>query len=421
MNRYAMMETKCGKVLFGGFLFAMLLLARDTMITTTLLGFTKSQVLMLGLICAYGFMFLLRNRREWKEILTDRRMLAMAVSAAVLLIPMLLKRDWQMMYFSILICLLLPVFLSYFISLQNVARYYVMSITFLGAYSLLGMYVLKWIANAGLIPATIFYNSQGAGLYNFGFACVVPDPYWYRNFGIFREPGVYQFFLILGLYLNHYVADWKKESNMWISSAILAVTMFTTFAIGGFIEMGLFAVFLYFDKKYYRSKLGKFLAAAAITAVTALVIHIILEIRKPYFELTIYYEFFDMFKRLTTDSDSLIDRLGAITTGVTLFFRNPLLGDTISNVLHGTAHNTSSTMILFSALGIFGGLLHVASWIALLWKKERHIIGNVILLMILFMSFNTQNLTADVFFWLFPYLALTEVVLKNWKISERKA
>lgn len=421
MNRYAMMETKWGKALFGCFMFMLLLLARDTLITSTLLGFTKSQMLMLGAIVAYGGVFLVRNIRAWKAILTDRRMILMGLSAAVLLVPMVLKRDWQMMYFSILICLLLPVFLSYFASLEDVARWYLVSITALSAYSLVGMYVMKGLANDGVIPATVFYNSQGAGLYNFGLACVVPDPLWRRNFGIFREPGVYQFFLILGLYLNHYVAQWKNARTMWGITAVLAVTMVTTFAIGGFIEMGLLAVFVYFDRKYYRSKLGKVLAGAVIAAALGGLTFILLEIRKPGFELTIYYEFFDMFKRLTTDSDSLVDRMGAIVMGISLFFRSPLWGDTISRVLHGTAHNTSSTMILFSALGILGGGLHIASWMALLWKQERSTLGNLILMLILFLSFNTQNLTADVFFWLFPCLALTQWVLKKWKFSERKA
>jgi hypothetical protein len=77
-------------------------------------------------------------------------------------------------------------------------------------------------------------------------------------------------------------------------------------------------------------------------------------------------------------------------------------------VLHGTEHNTSSTLLLFAILGVMGGTLNVAAWIALLWKRERKIIGNLILMVTMFMSFNTQNLTANVFFWLFPMMALVE-------------
>ena len=127
-----------------------------------------------------------------------------------------------------------------------------------------------------------------------------------------------------------------------------------------------------------------------------------------YFEHTFFYEFYDMFIRLTTDSDSMMDRQDAIVTNIAFFLRNPLVGEKIAQVLHGTNHNTSSTMLLYAIFGVIGGTLNVAAWIALLWKKERHWIGNLILLVILFMSFNTQNLTANVFFWLFPMMALVE-------------
>ena len=37
--------------------------------------------------------------------------------------------------------------------------------------------------------------------------------------------------------------------------------------------------------------------------------------------------------------------------------------------------------------------------------------ASALLLLILFMSFNTQNLTWNIFFWLFPAMALTERVI----------
>jgi formate/nitrite transporter FocA (FNT family) len=104
----------------------------------------------------------------------------------------------------------------------------------------------------------------------------------------------------------------------------------------------------------------------------------------------------------------MLDRQDAVATNLQFFVKNPLVGDRIAEVLHGTNHNTSSTMLLFAILGIAGGTLNVAAWIALLWKRERNIAGNLILLVILFLSFNTQNLVANVFFWLFPMMALVE-------------
>lgn len=418
MNQYPFLTTKWGKAGFALFLLAMLLLARDTLVTSCLVGFTKSQVLMLGLICLLGLAFLLKNRKQWRKILLDFRMGIMAVCALLLIFSMVGKRDWQLMYFSILLCLLFGVFLTYFTDWRRVSKYYVCILAALSLYALVAMYILKPLALSGALHPKVFVNSEGMEFYHFGLAYVVPWELWHRNFGIFREPGVYQFFLILGLYLNHYGANWEKGWQRWLISAILAATMISTFSIGGFVEMGAFGVFLYFDRKCYKTKPGKLLGLGAAAALVAVVIHIIVEINTPYFELTVYYEFYDMFRRLTTDSDSLVDRFSAIVTNLELFFRHPVLGSTISQVLHGTAHNTSSTLILFATLGVAGGVLHVASWVALLWRKERCFLGNLVLLGILLLSFNTQNLVADVFFWLFPMMALTENLLTRWNLPK---
>ena len=196
--------------------------------------------------------------------------------------------------------------------------------------------------------------------------------------------------------------------------------MLSTFAVGGFIEMGLFVVFLYFDRKYYRTKLGKWFGVGAVVAAVAAVGALLAIFRTQAFGTTVFYEIYDMFLRLTTKSNSLVDRLGAIFANLSLFLKSPLVGDTVANVLHGTTHNTSSTLILFAMFGVAGGILNVAAWFALAWKKERCIIGNLLLLLIFFMSFNTQNLVADVFFWLFPYMALTERGLPLLEKRKRK-
>ena len=115
-----------------------------------------------------------------------------------------------------------------------------------------------------------------------------------------------------------------------------------------------------------------------------------------------------MVSKLFTLTDSTSARLDTVVHGVTTFLKSPLLGSNIATVLHGVVDNTSSTLILLGFFGIMGGLFHVTTWVALVWKKEHKLWVNLMLLMTLFMSFNTQNLTWDVFFWLFPVMALVE-------------
>ena len=107
-------------------------------------------------------------------------------------------------------------------------------------------------------------------------------------------------------------------------------------------------------------------------------------------------------------SDSVTERTEAILVDVQIFLRHPIFGAGLSEVLHAVTNNTTSTLILYAVFGFLSGSLHVLAWVALVWKKERHLWANLALLVILFMGFNTQNLTGDVFFWLFPMMALLE-------------
>ena len=408
MKQYPLFHNRAGKLAFGFFLLAMLFLSRDTLFSSCLMGFAESQILMMGLMAALGVVFLWVNRKEFLLILKDRRMLLILASSLVLVLPMAVKRDWQLMYFSILFCVLTGVFLTYFTSCSDVAKIYVVLLVVLGIYSIFATYVLRKLAMAGMIQPAVFENSKGWEFFDFVFAYAVNLKYWHRNCGIFREPGVYQFFVLLAVYLNNYWVDWNRQWKLWFCNVALAFTMLTTFAIGGFAELGLFIVFVYIDKKWYREKWGKIAGVSFTAAMIAVIGYVVYRVLWTYFEDTILYEFYDMFIRLFTKSDSATDRWDAIVTNLRFMFQNPLVGDTIANVLHGTEHNTSSTLLLFAILGLVGGTLNVAAWIALLWKQERKIIGNLILMVTMFMSFNTQNLTANVFFWLFPMMALVE-------------
>lgn len=403
MKQYRFPDNKIWKCAFGTFLFALLLLARDTLYTSCIIGFYPAQYLTVGLIGAAGIVFVAVNRHALKRIFLDRRMLAVILSTIVILVPMLVKRDWQLMYFSILLGLYFAIFLTYFVSYQEVAKYYVVMMAVLGAWSVLATYLFRIFVDRGIIAVPKAYNPIGVLFHNFGLSFVSDSFVKNRNFGIFREPGVYQFFILLGLYLNNYTVSWKKAGQMWAVNGVLAVTMLTTFATGGVIEMGLFAVVMFFDKKMYRNKRARWIAAALVLAVLAVLVVSALQ------KNTLYRELYAMIvTKFSNREDSVTERAEAIFTDIRIFLRRPIFGEKLSAVLHAVNNNTTSTLILYAVFGVVGGTLNVAAWIALVWQKERKVWANLALLVILFMSFNTENLTWDIFFWLFPCMALVE-------------
>ena len=71
MKRYAFADSRVGKVLFGIFMFALLMLSRNTLVSTSILGFNLSQYLLLGTVGIAGLAFLAVNRKQLKQILLD--------------------------------------------------------------------------------------------------------------------------------------------------------------------------------------------------------------------------------------------------------------------------------------------------------------------------------------------------------------
>lgn len=414
MELYRFPDNKPWKISFWAYLLVMLLLARDTLFTTCLVGFYPSQLTVAGLVVALGLVFLIAKRRELPRILRDRRMLAFAIAAVLILLPMVCKLDPQLMYFSVLLCVFFGVFLTYFVTMKEVAKCYVVLMTALAAYSVFAVYIGRLPADRGAVELPTFINAGGRDFYNFGLSFVSIREVKYRNFGIFREPGVYQYFLILALLLHNYVLTWDKQWKFWAVNVILVVTALTTFSTNGVVEAGLLVLVVFFDKKLYKDK--KILISAIVLAILAVAGVTLIILRGGDLAFTLK----QMFAKLYTLNRSSSARLDAIVADIGFFVRNPIFGERIAVVLEAVEHNTTSTMLMFAMFGILGGGLHLASWVALTWDKERKVWVNVSLLVIMLMSFNTQNIIADVFFWLFPVMALTEKGLPLLKLKAGK-
>lgn len=406
MNYYRFPENKIVKICFPLFLLILQMVARSTMYTSTFLGFSMSQVIMIGLILVIGLSFLAVNRKNLKQVFLDRRMLAFGCAALVILGPMLIKQDWQAMYFSILLCWFFAVFLTYFTTVEELGRWYVLIFAFLSVYSLAGIFVMKPLVHAGILPGNNFDSPGGWHMFNFGLTFVCDKNIHMddalRAFGIFREPGLYQIFLFVAIQLNNYTVQWDMQWKMWAVDVVLFTSLLTTFATGGVLALGLYIVFLFFDKGLYKNKHLRLLAVVLVIAGIAALAAALAQ------GGTWAYELVGMVEKIYKQTYSYTDRLDAIAADATLFLQNPIFGAGLAEVMYSVANNTATSPILFAVFGIVGGCVHVLSWVALAWKKERHLLMNLILMVILFIPFNTQNVVPDMFFWLFPIMALTE-------------
>ena len=402
MKRYPFPNTRPWQSLFALYLFLLLYLTRVSQVSHYLLGFYKAQALTFGITAIAVLTFLLYQRKNLKELILNGRMILCLVLCAGVLTPMVLKRDYTMMYLSVLFSGLLGIFLSYFVSCRRAAKYYVLLLAGLALYSLVAFFLLRPLSDLGLLPVPTFQNAYGAEFYNYLFSFVSVTFARERNFGIFREPGVYQFFLFLALYLCFYQVDWEKQRICWIIGAILSLTLLSTFATGGVAATVLFLLAVYFDKEVYRSPLGRKLTAAVlILLVLALGAALLV---KP--QLLGYVRM--MLLKIQPGNPSSDDRLDSIVFNLSVIQWTPFVGRDVAYILETVTHNTSSTTILIGILGVLGGSINALAWLVLVCRGKGKWYAKAVSLLTLAITFNTQNLISDPYLWMFPMMALTE-------------
>ena len=152
--------------------------------------------------------------------------------------------------------------------------------------------------------------------------------------------------------------------------------------------------------------------------IISAVIFLVVVIYSIVSERFLYNYLYKVFAKLFLMTGSTTHRLDAIFMDLKLFLENPIMGENLATVLYSVKNNTTSTMTMFAIFGIVGGLFHLAGWFAFVWEKNRSVLWNLGLLMVFIMSFNSQFLNANVFFWLFPTIAFVERGLPLLKHKE---
>ena len=411
MTYYRFPENRLTRALAFVAMFLLLVFCRDTYITHFVVNLEISTVITMGVVCLIGIAFLICNRRNLKAVFTDRRMLLLVVAALVSLVPMVVKRDWTMMYFSILFCICVGVFFSYFATVEQMAKVYVLTLVPIVVYGLLATYVFLPLLELGLYSMPVFTYSCGDYL-NYGLCWVAyrNTIHYFRLYTIFREPGVTQFFLILALYMNNYWIIWKNRRTYWALNILFAAAVAATLSTTGMVELLLLIPAIFIDKKLYKDKqIMKLTIAACIAGALALFV-IFLQ------GGTLWEQIWAIVDKLmtVTQRGSGFARFDAMVKNMEQFVQSPLVGKRVAETMHNPAlidFNISSSTILFAIWGIAGGVFHVACWFALVWKKNSGSLTSLMILFLLAFSINSQGFVAELFIWLFPVMAAAERVL----------
>ena len=403
MNQYKLVQcNSVNEIILYFILFFTIILSRDTLFTAIDLGFFRAIIISFIFIIVITGILLIKNRIYYKKNI-DRLYFSGILIASIIVIS-LLKLDFQMYIISIIFYCFTGLLFTYLYSFESFFSKFSNIMVLLSIFSLICTYGIRFILFPnGIINENIpmITNSEGLTFFNFKLCYVVALPYYVRNFGIFREPGVFQFFLMLPLIYELLI---HKDKKRWFNIIVLLIAIISTVSTVGYFTMFLVLITYLIKTVKTRVITLRDVSLFIIFITLSIVIGVFL-----YFNNTQIYDIVNEFiKKITTINESNTARIGSLVTNLKIFFHNPILGEKFSFVQAASTHNTNSSFSLFAIFGSFIGIIHLILFYMLSQKSSKNIIVNILVFIILIISINTQFLIGNSLFWIIMFTPFME-------------
>ena len=281
----------------------------------------------------------------------------------------------------IIMCMQIPKIVSF----QRFAFLYNKIMEVLAISSLVG-YSIYILLPGFLSLFPILYNSADNAFYTFYLSNISVYSYgFHRNYGIFREPGVYQMFLIVAMLFQVFVIPKPKIRTQ----IIYILSILTTFSTTGYIAL-FFIVFIYMIKnnKYKKDSIKKVIFILILFLMLAYLL-----LFTDYLSNTGYASVFGkLFDRTQNTTNS---RLASVIVNIKLFLQSPIWGVGLTNVeilytpisaqIMGipTKHNTNTIFIQLAQYGMF----FTTIWIVGIYRLSKIIWERKIVSFLIFILF----------------------------------
>lgn len=314
---------------------------------------SKQSVLVIPLCIGVVLFF----RLLFKNIKIDYKSLVIFLILFVnILLSSLLSNGFHLEIYMLMGALFVALVVANTVTRQQFINCYVNLILVLAIYSLVATYIFMpmHIEGAEVFPVLDNNNRDYLDMY-FSMALItsgVP-----RNCSFCREPGVYQVFLLIGLFFA--IEHQPKNRRNILTVIVLLVTMLTTFSAISYITM-IICIIMFFKK--YSSDSSTFLKMIIIFFVAVLLLAVVIESNEKLGD-----EIIRTMSKWDSESEgeSLAVRLNGITANLILFFEKPLFGNgLVTSWLdiierYGYQNVTGTTFIGFAAFGVvFGAIMH---------------------------------------------------------------
>lgn len=317
-----------------------------------------------------------------------------------IVITMLINQDFTQGYYVLVMSLTSGLLFSTLINKEDFYDIYVNIIVFISVFSLICTYAV--IPILGFIKQwfPIFINEHGVEYINLLFATPIINEGFYRNVGIYSEPGMFQVFITFALISELFLINRKINVKKVV---ILLISMISTFSPAAYTQVAIILFGYCIKRKDVKTKINSKKLVKAILFLSIIILLLI----NVFPETRIF--FIDSIDKLFKEGSSLEGRSAAIIANILAGLKNPFSGlgitggfEYVHNVFltNITDSNTSTTTAIFLVFGIIAIISITYLQIKLIFSSKSGFICNFIVFLAFLMSINSQLLIYDQMFYI---------------------
>lgn len=253
----------------------------------------------------------------------------------------------------------------------------------------------------------VHVNTAGVEFTNLYIGAVYKGVGSIRNTSIFREPGVFMIYLLLGIIFELFYTAKLNKKHIFI----FFIALFTTFSTAAFIILFL-VIIGYLIKRDKRN---------FIQNKITIIFFIVIVIAILSFHPEIYLRIFSKLDSESAYYVNLTARVTSIVANFYIFFTNPVAGCGLSNYgdlftaysmqyfgipLKAEGQSTNTYMSIFATYGFLYGSILICSFIGLTKKFSKNIFIQIILFLSLMMMFSNEDMRYSLLFYTLIFLGL---------------
>lgn len=404
-------ESKKCKLLSFSILFAIIFVSKDTLLFGTNANslFDIAHYMIIFCICITLCFIIIWHQISFKPVVFAIFYFLLFAN----IFSLLVNEDFNSKYIYEMIIILVATFYVVVYSKSVFIVYFVEIITFLAFFSM-----IVWginIVNPQVLR--MFPNLTNTGGFRFKWCifsnvCVTRshgfDGYL-RNFGIFREPGVYQIFLNIAILFVLFCGEKLKRKKTKL--VMLVLTILTTFSTAGIIITSLLLL-IYCIANLKCINIKNILSSLAFIAGLIAVI----------FLFNRYFMVFDkLFSKIGNEDDSSwFSRTSSFVVNIAVGFNNIFFGAGWDNVKVETAKytsllynmsfkfsNTNTFLKLFAIHGLGVFVFYIVE-LYKFFKQKRNDLLSIALFLIMFLCFCNEDMSLNIVTYLLIFYGFYE-------------